>query len=215
MIHIFPSLLAASLTNLKQTIRDLEPFCPGFHLDIMDGHFVPNQGLSLETIADIRKTTSHRLWVHLMVEKPEEYYNKLPLTSGDIVSIHLEMLTSIDQLTAIKRHEWRVSLALNPTTPIKYAEPYFLIVDDILIMSVHPGFSGQKFLPESWARFDELNTLKQEYGHTFTISADGGINYEIIKKLKEKNINNVAIGSAIFTGDPVKNIQELKKIELM
>lgn len=241
-MKLFPSLIAQDFANIPSLIKQLEPHCSGFHVDIMDGQFVPNRGWSVENINKIRKLTKKQLWVHLMVLEPENY-NQLMLHKQDIVSLHYESFCttschaiqlppqqkvvdpeyikgcqeSFDALRVIlpilRKNGLRTSLALSPLTPIGVIQPLIDLLDQVVIMSVEPGFSGQQFLPQTWGRLDELINLKNIAKAPFTIALDGGITQAILKKLKSyREIEAVALSSAIFQQpDPVKALKEFSK----
>jgi ribulose-phosphate 3-epimerase len=175
----------------------------------MDFHFVQNLTWGPAVINAIRQATSHNIWVHLMVDDPQKYMSVLELTTRDILSVHLEAISSPEIIATIKNKGWRASVAINPETPLEALEPYFSLVDDILIMSVRPGFSGQSFIPHTLDKLKELKKIQDAEKYTFTISMDGGINLSNIATVINNGATNIALGSALFNGDPVKNIQKI------
>jgi ribulose-phosphate 3-epimerase len=215
MVQVYPSLIASNSVNLEATIKELEPFCAGFHIDVMDYHFVPNLTLGPDFVNAIRKVAKKRLWVHLMAEDPKKYIDRMHLYHGDIVSVHYETVDN-HMLEKISRElhgrKLQLSLALNPKTAVEVVKPYFHknMIDQILLMSVEPGFSGQHFLPESYHKLQVLNDLREEYTQSFAIGMDGGINAENLPELIKNGINDVAIASGIFGSD--KSVEKLKQL---
>jgi ribulose-phosphate 3-epimerase len=218
MPKIFPSLISGDLLNLATQIKRLESYCDGFHLDVMDQHFVPNLTWGPAFINAIRKATDKKLWIHLMVDTPRTYLPLMHLSPGDCVSIHYEgqpFATLIHLIELVKEHGQEASIAIKPETSIAALAPIVQKSepDQVLLMSVKPGFSGQKFLPNSLPRLDELVTLRASMNKPFTIGMDGGINEDNIKKLIGHGVDEVAIASGIFsTADPAATLQRLGKI---
>jgi ribulose-phosphate 3-epimerase len=211
MVKIYPSLMAANLVNLEKDIKILEKYCYGFHLDIMDFHFVNNLTFGPDTVNAIRKCAENVLWVHLMVESPEKYLPLLSLQKDDIISFHYEALSEkeiFDFLKKIRAVNLKAGLALNPKTPIEVIKPFFNNFDQVVLMSVEPGFSGQKFLSESIKRLKELYYLRDEHELNFSIAMDGGINLKNYKDLINNGVDEIALGGAIFnTRDPASSLK--------
>lgn len=218
MIKIYPSLIAGDLLHLAEQIKQLEPYCDGFHIDIMDHHFVPNLTWGPDFVNAIRRVTKLPLWVHLMVDNPAPYLPTMQLQKDDIVSLHYEgqpYAAIIHQLELIQKHGQRASLAMSPKTPIASLSPILQKVqlEQVLLMGVKPGFSGQKFLPETMQRLDELVTLRAGMNAEFAIALDGGINATNLPALIKHGADEIAIGSGIFaTQDPIETLQKLRKI---
>ncbi len=201
MSPLYPSLIAANLLNLKKEITLLDPHVPGYHIDIMDFHFVPNLAMSPDLVNAIRKTTNKPFLVHLMVEYPERYFDKINLRKGDTVSVHPEAPSELsirDLLEAIRQRGWTPSIALNPETSvsiIKELEP-----EHVLLMAVNPGFSGQEFMP---LVYDKLKELKD-----YTVAIDGGVDKDNARKLIVAGADQLVVGSALFKdGDPLRALQ--------
>ncbi len=211
-LNFFPSLISADILNLKTVIKELEPYCAGFHIDIMDFHFVPNLAFSPEFSNDMRTISKKKLWVHLMVDNPEKYIDLLKLNAHDIVSVHYERLSSPKILQKLKSLKLVASLAIKPSTPLAELLPFLEEVDHILLMSVEPGFSGQPFKPEALERLKHLNKLRTEKKLNFKIGIDGGVTEENIAELLLYGANDIALASTLFESpDPVKVLQELQK----
>lgn len=215
MIKIYPSLMAANLVNLAHDIKLLEPHCDGFHLDVMDFHFVPNLTFGPDMTNAIRRTSKKTIWIHLMVDEPLRYIPRLQLHFNDIISIHYEACTEetlISLIKLIKDRSWKASLALRPSTEIDVIIPFLQHLDQVLLMSVEPGFSGQSFVTSTTDRLAALSVLKNKHKASFTIGMDGGINENNIKQLAEQGVQDMGIGSAIFGyDDPVQKILELQE----
>ena len=218
---ILPSLIASDLLNLQKTIEKLDPYCAGYHLDIMDFHFVPNLTLGPDFINQIRKVTKKTINIHLMVDYPEKYINLFTLNSNDIISVHMEAISNLSIIELIKKIEAKnliASLAISPKTPIKEAENLILNhdINNILLMSVHPGFSGQKFILSSLEKLKELNNFRIKKNLNFKITVDGGVNLNNIEQLLKYGANKLVMASAIFKTsknyiDSIKEINELIK----
>jgi ribulose-phosphate 3-epimerase len=212
-IKIFPSLISADILNLEHEIKKLEPHCDGFHIDVMDWHFVPNLTWGPMFINAIAQKTTKPLFVHLMIEKSLEFLDLLALRNNDIVSFHIEESHDIKKMIkCIKEKRWRPNIAIKPKTPVEKFFPFSDMVDSILLMSVEPGFSGQHFLKSSTDRLIALTTYRTEHNLSFEIDMDGGINKENISMLVNHGVNSVAIAAGIFEHhDPVYALKELYK----
>lgn len=211
MINIYPSLMAADQLHLEDEIQLLEHHCAGFHLDVMDNCFVQNSALAINTVNEIAKKTK-LVWVHLMVEKPDIFYAKLFLPTGSLVSFHIESeIDVLEFVKIIREKKQRVSVAISPKTPVEAIVPFLNIVDQILVMSVDPGFSGQPFLESSFDKITQLVAHRQKQNNYFRIGVDGGIDVTHIKKLVAMGVDDYAIGSAIFKHkDCVAALHELE-----
>jgi len=213
MVRIYPSLIGGNLICLENDIQLLENHCAGFHCDVMDFHFVPNQTLSPAMVNAIRAAVVNQLWVHLMVEDPVRYIERMNLKHKDIVSIHCEIKGDVAAVLAdIKSRGLLASLAINPTTPLEALIPYVSTVDHILLMTVNPGFSGQSFIKNSYERLKTLTSWRKERELSFVIGVDGGINGENIGELVREGAIDIAVASAIFGAtDPVHALEDLQK----
>jgi ribulose-phosphate 3-epimerase len=199
MAEIFPSLLAADQQKLDHYIKELEPLCPGFHIDIMDNKFVHNTGISLEKTNHIAKITYRQLWVHLMVQEPESYLDKLQLPSDSIVSFHIESDKKSEKLIKqILEKKWLPSIAISPKTGPTEIFTFLNQIYQVLIMSVEPGFSGQPFLPAMLNKVDPLIGYRETANLHFKIAVDGGISMANLETIVQKGVDQVAIGSELF-----------------
>lgn len=212
-IKIFPSLIAANVLNLQNVIDLLEPHCDGFHIDVMDNHLVPNLTWGPLMVNAIANYSKKPLFVHLMVENPESLVKNLKLKPQSIVSFHIESGHNLESLQKyLRQHKLITSLAINPDTKLETITSQLAIIDQILLMSVNPGFSGQSFLESSIERLKWLNNYRKKHGLTFEIAMDGGINEHNIKTLFDNGCTIFGIASAIFAKpDPVQAISDLYK----
>jgi len=198
MVRIYPSLIAANQQHLEEEVELLEQHCTGFHLDVMDNKFVPNVALSVDTVNAIAQR-SKPIWLHLMVEKPEDFYVQFSLPHDSLISFHIESEVDVVRFAKIiKEKKHKPSIAISPKTPLERIVPFLNIVDQVLLMSVNPGFSGQSFLKNSFDRLAHVVQLRQEYHAHFRIGIDGGIDTTNVKKIVEMGAQDLAIGSAIF-----------------
>lgn len=214
MIRIYPSLISANLLRMEDEIKKLEPYCDGFHLDIMDNHFVPNLTFGADMVNAISNVTNKQLWVHLMVDDPENWCDTLQLPSQTIFSFHFESTKDIGGIIKrIKENNWQPSIAIKPKTAVSELFPMLHMIDQVLIMSVEPGFSGQRFLPASVDTLKALVAHRNEKKLPFVIGMDGGISAENIQLLAQEGAQDFAIASALFDqSDPVAALQQLKKL---
>lgn len=212
-MKIFPSLISCDLLNIETTIKKLDPHVDGYHIDIMDNHFVPNLTWGPMFANAIGHTTDKPLWIHLMVTDPLELLKKIDLKPGFIISFHIESKIKIESIiNFIKENNCLASLTINPKTAVQEIIPFLDMVDQILVMSVEPGFSGQQFLMPVLDTIDLLCSYRTHHNLSFSIAMDGGINQHNILLLKEKNVNAIAVASAIFNHtDPIQAIKQLKK----
>lgn len=210
-MKLFASLIAADLLNLERTIKTLNAYIDGYHLDIMDNHFVPNLTWGPLFINAIARSTKRQLWIHLMVDDPHHWPAQLELPENTMVSFHLEAKTQpLEMIQMITEKNWIPSIALNPETGLEKLNPYLDIVEQVLLMSVRPGFSGQSFIPETLVKLKTLAEQRIQNNYTFTIAMDGGINKNNIHSIAEAGANQCAIASGIFAQpDPIAALTEL------
>lgn len=217
MAIIYPSLISSDLLNLGQTIEQMDPYCDGYHLDIMDFHFVPNLTFGPDFVNAIRKKTERKLHIHLMVDYPERYIERFVLAPDDIICIHIESKTDIGirQLAhLISKKGLIVSIAISPFTPLEALISLPMPLQQILLMSVKPGFSGQAFLPHTLGRLNALMQLKKNHKIPVTIAVDGGITLPIAQQLLDQGADELAIASAIFgTSDPIESLKQFSTLQ--
>ena len=211
--NIYPSLISADLLNLQREIKLLEPWSAGFHLDVMDFHFVPNLTWGPDFVNAIRKTTPKQLWIDLLVDDPILYLDRFLLANNDIVSVHYESNYDNAIFEEIRIRGWLASLALNPTTPLEVILPFLGSVDHILLMSVNPGFSGQNFVMESVEKLKKLHDIRNKYNLTFSIGMDGGLNQTTLPALLTYGVDTIAVASCIFEHkNPAQELQRLTNL---
>jgi len=213
-MKIYPSLISCDILNIQKTIEQLDEHCDGYHLDVMDDHFVPNLTWGPAFINAIANVTTKPLNVHLMVQNPSTWLDRLELTEEDSFIFHwesFELLDSCRQLIAtVKEKGVRCGLAINPGTKIETIEPLVKKLDEVLILSVNPGFSGQKFMTNVVEKILQLVEIRQEQNLRFEIGIDGGVGADNIEMLKQKGVDFVGVASAIF--DQQDRVNALKKL---
>ena len=214
MKKILPSILSADFANLERDIKELENIgIDMFHIDVMDGNFVPNISFGFPIIEAIRPKTDKVFDCHLMIANPENYVEQFCKVGCDMVSFHIEATNHADRLIqVIKNNGKKAGIVLNTQTPfesIKYLLPK---VDYVLIMTVNPGFGGQKFIPEMLEKIEELAKIREEKNYNFLIEVDGGINVETSKACRDKGADLLVCGSFLFgASDKEKTLGELLK----
>ena len=216
-IQISPSILSADFSNLEKDIKKLETAgADMIHVDVMDGHFVPNITIGPPVIKALRNKTSLPFDVHLMISPVHKYIKDFANAGADIITIHPEatpnLQESIDEIKSFKK---KVGISLNPDTKIDIIEDFLDKVDLILIMSVYPGFGGQKFISDVLEKIKRLKNLKDKKKLNFDIEVDGGINFSNFKSVIDAGANVLVSGTTIFkenNGDIKKNIDFLKSI---
>ena len=207
-IHIAPSLLSADFSDLKNEVINIEKAgATHLHLDVMDGAFVPNITFGKDVISAIRKHTKLIFDIHMMVENPERYIKDMVDAGANSITIHAESTKHLDRaINLIKSYGVKACVALNPATPISVVENVAYLLDMILVMSVNPGFGGQKFIPQA---LDKIQKLRELYPD-MDIEVDGGINDKTAKLAKTAGANVLVAGSYVFGGDYKQRIESLK-----
>ena len=214
-IQISPSILSADFSQLRNEIKRLEEGgADMIHVDVMDGHFVPNLTIGPPVIKSLKKHSSILFDVHLMISPVHKYIESYSDAGADIITIHPEATDDLDSsILKIKELNKKVGVSLNPETKIDIILNVLDKIDLVLIMSVNPGFGGQKFIPEVLNKIKELKKIQKEKGLNFDIEIDGGINFENSKAAIEAGANILVSGTTIFksnNGDIKKNIELLK-----
>lgn len=216
-MQILPSLISSDLLNLQKTIDILSPLSDGFHIDVMDDAFVPNLTWGPMFVNAIKKASSIPVYVHLMVQNPEPWLKRLTLTEKDYFIFHAEVYTTNNErkqlIDAIHKKSWSSGIAINPETPIAAIIDLLQYLDDILIMSVRPGFSGQSFIEKTEKKIQEIVRIKKEKNYAFSICVDGGVTIDNILTLKNLGTTHIAAANAIFGhNDPVMAMKKLRTI---
>ena len=216
-IQISPSILSADFSQLGKEVKKLEEGGADLiHVDVMDGHFVPNLTIGPPVIKALRNYTKLPFDVHLMISPVHKYIKNFAEAGSDIITIHPEATENLNQsITLIKELNKKVGVSLNPNTKIKVIETELKNIDLVLVMSVFPGFGGQKFIPETIKKIKELKKLKEKNNYSFDIEVDGGINFSNSKDVINAGANILVSGTTIFkenNGDIKKNIEKLRSI---
>lgn len=202
--YLSPSILAADFTILGEQVRQIEEAGSQFiHLDMMDGLFVPSISFGMPVIESLRPVSNMVFDAHMMVVDPERYIKQVRNAGADYISVHVEACKDVKAvLLAIRELGAKPGLAFNPETEVKVIEPYLQYVDEVVLMSVHPGFGGQSFIPESMDKIRELAKLREEMGLDFLIEVDGGIKLDNVKEVLLAGADVIVAGSAVF-GDNI------------
>ena len=214
MKKILPSILSADFANLERDIKELESIGVDiFHIDVMDGNFVPNISFGFPIIESIRPKTDKVFDCHLMIANPENYVEQFCKVGCDMVSFHIEATNHADRvIQVIKNNGKKAGIVLNPQTSIDSIKYLLPKLDYVLIMTVNPGFGGQKFIPEMLEKIEELAKLREEKNYNFLIEVDGGINIETSKACRDKGADLLVCGSFLFgASDKEKTLGELLK----
>lgn len=200
-----PSILSADFTNLSQQIRLVEMAgADWIHCDIMDGHFVPNITFGPFIVDAVNRITDLPLDVHLMIENPELYVNDFIKAGADYITVHYEEVVHLNRLiNQIKELGAKAGVVINPSTPVHSIKDIAEYIDLLLIMTVNPGFGGQKFIPNSIRRIHEAVELREKFSAKFLIEVDGGINNQNIKTLSDAGVDVFVAGASIFKADNI------------
>jgi len=213
-VEIAPSILAADFACLGDGIRAVElGGASMLHVDVMDGHFVPNISIGVPVVASLHKATRMPLDVHLMIENPEEYIPAFAEAGANMISVHEEATPHLDRaLSMIREHGCRAGAVINPATPVSSLSEVLGKVDHVLVMSVNPGFGGQKFISGALGKIRELKRIRESYNHAFRIEVDGGVSLENVVDLVRAGAEILVAGTSIFhTPDAAKAVRAMKQ----
>jgi ribulose-phosphate 3-epimerase len=214
-IILAPSLLAADFANLQKDIQLVnESHADWFHIDIMDGVFVPNISFGFPVLESIQKYAQKPLDVHLMIIQPERYFETFKKYGAHILTIHYEACTHLHRnIQQIKQLGMKAGVAINPHTPVNLIEDIAHEIDLLLIMSVNPGYGGQSFIKHSYKKIEQAHQLKTKYNYNFIIEVDGGVNATNASQLVQAGANALVAGSFVFHSDnPADTINKLKEV---
>jgi ribulose-phosphate 3-epimerase len=214
-VEIAPSILAADFASLGEGIRAVERGgATLLHVDVMDGHFVPNISIGVPVVASLRKATRLPLDVHLMIENPERYIPLFAEAGADMISVHQEATPHLDRaLAMIREHGCQPGAVINPATPVSTLSEVLGSVDHVLVMSVNPGFGGQKFMPGALEKIRQLKLSRERYNLDFRIEVDGGVGPENVIDLVRAGAEILVAGTSIFhTPDPAEAVRAMKQM---
>ncbi|MGT2784522.1 ribulose-phosphate 3-epimerase [Streptococcus merionis] len=208
-----PSILAADYANFETELKRIDASGSEYvHIDIMDGHFVPNISFGADVVASMRPHSKLVFDCHLMVSNPEQYIESFARAGADIMTIHVEATPHIHgALQKIKAAGMKAGVVLNPGTPVASITHVLELVDQVLIMTVNPGFGGQAFIPEMLEKIEEIAKLREQKGLAFDIEVDGGIDDQTIALTKKAGANVFVAGSYVFKGDVAKRVATLRE----
>jgi len=212
---IVPSILAADFARLADEIHRVEQGGASMiHIDIMDGHFVPNFTMGPPLVTSIRKVTEAQFDVHLMIEDPDRYIPDFAKAGANHISVHQEVCAHLDRtIHLIQSHGVGAGVVLNPATPIATLEDILPVVDHVLIMSVNPGFGGQEFIPRSLDKIRRLRRWREEQRLDFAIEIDGGVSRDNVAEIVQAGCDWLVAGSTVFhSADPGATVKEMQQI---
>jgi len=207
-MKLSPSILSANFANLAEEVKAVEGVAHFLHFDVMDGHFVPNLTFGPLVVNALRRHSSLPFDIHLMIERPALYAPRFQVGPEDVITFHVEAKDPQEAIQVIRRLGCKVGISLKPGTPLSAIKPYLAQVDWVLVMSVEPGFGGQKFMPEA---LDRIRKLRKLIGaRPVTIAVDGGINVGNVRQVVEAGAEVIVAGSAVFGApDPRAAAEEL------
>ncbi len=214
MIELAPSILSADFAHLAEQVRAAsEGGGTVIHVDVMDGHFVPNLTVGPPLVKSLRKATDLPLDCHLMIENPDQFIPEFVDAGADWISVHQEACRHLNRtLHLIRNHDAQAGVVINPATPVDTLSEVLEIVDYVLVMSVNPGFGGQKFIPETVRKIRRLADLRLQRGLNYRIEVDGGIALDTVAEVVRAGAEILVAGNAVFgQGDPKTNAQKLLK----
>lgn len=214
MIELAPSILSADFGRLAEHARSaLSGGATLLHVDVMDGHFVPNITIGLPVVASLRKHVDVPLDVHLMIEDPDAFIPAFADAGADWISVHQEASRHLNRTIELVRASGaRAGVVINPATPVQSLGEVLDLVDYVLVMSVNPGYGGQKFIPGALEKIRKLATMRTAKGLDFRIEVDGGIDLDTVGRAVRSGAEILVAGNAVFgTGDPAANVQQLLK----
>lgn len=214
MCKLAPSILAADFNRLGEQIQSLEQNgIEWLHIDVMDGTFVPSISFGMPVIASIRKKSRLFFDVHLMVQEPGRYIKEFVDAGADSITVHVEACRDVaGMLEEIGKYPVRRAVSIKPATDVSAVMPYLEQVDMVLVMSVEPGFGGQKLLPETLGKIRELDLLRRQEGYSYKLEIDGGVTHDNLREVVQCGTDIIVAGTAVFQGDITANIIDLQEV---
>ena len=215
MTEIIPSILSADMARLAEEMGAVKAGGAAMiHVDVMDGHFVPNITIGPPVVSSLRRATDLLLDVHLMIENPDSYVPEFIRAGADQVSVHQEAVTHLDRtLNLIRSSGAEAGVAINPATPVETLSAVLEIVDFVLVMSVNPGFGGQSFIPYTLKKVQQLDQLRRERGLEFQIEVDGGLTPENVAEVVRAGADWIVAGSSVFhSKDPRAAVEQMRRV---
>lgn len=215
MIEIIPSILSADMARLAEEIETVKAGgAKLIHVDVMDGHFVPNITIGPPVVSSLHRATDLLLDVHLMIEEPERYIHDFIRAGANMISVHQEAVTHLDRtLNLIRSGGAGAGVAFNPATPVEILPPVLELVDFILVMTVNPGFGGQPFIPYTLNKVRQLDSVRRERGLAFRIEVDGGLTPENVADAVRAGAELIVAGSSIFHSEnPRQTVERMRRI---
>ncbi len=214
MIELAPSILSADFARLAEQVRSVtEGGASVVHVDVMDGHFVPNITIGPPVVKSLRKATDLPLDCHLMIENPDQYIADFAAAGASWISVHQEATVHLNRtLQHIRNHQVLAGVVINPATPVETLTEVLDMVDYVLVMSVNPGFGGQKFIPGALHKIKRLAELRRQRGLNYRIEVDGGVDLNTVAEVVQAGAEILVAGNAVFgKGDPKQNAEKLLK----
>lgn len=215
MVEIAPSILSADFSRLGEEIRAVKAGGAALvHVDVMDGHFVPNITVGPPVVASLRKATDLLLDCHLMIEDPDTYIPAFVEAGADMISVHQEACVHLDRtLNLLRSSGVEAGAVINPATPVETLSEVLGLVDYVLVMSVNPGFGGQQFIPRAVEKIRRLAQMRADRGLDFRLEVDGGITLDNVQEVVRAGVTMIVAGSSIFhSGDPRQAVERMLKL---